>query len=65
MTQRTFNTVTGVIFALVASLHGARLLWGWQAIINDWAVPGWLSVTGLLVGGALSYLAFALNRKAR
>ena len=59
MTQRTFNTLAGTVFLLVAVLHALRLLFGWQAIIADWTVPMWISWAGLSVAGFLAYSAFS------
>lgn len=63
MTQRMFNAVAGGIFFLVALLHALRLLLGWDAVIGSWAVPGWFSVLGLLIAGALGASALRLNRR--
>ena len=64
MNQKTFSLTAGVIFSLVALLHGLRLVFGWEAIIAGWVVPPWLSGLGLLVAGFLSYEGLRLSRKA-
>lgn len=61
MTQRTFNTVAGLIFAVVAVLHGMRLLLGWDAVIGGWEVPHWVSWIALALAGYLGYTAFAMK----
>ena len=60
MGQRTFNLVTGIIFAIVSVGHILRLYLGWPVIIGIWEAPSWLSVVGCLVGGALSYSGLRL-----
>jgi len=60
MGQRTFNLVTGIIFAIIVVVHILRLYMGWPAVIGTWAVPTWLSWVGCVVGGALSYSALRL-----
>jgi hypothetical protein len=62
MTQRTFNTVAGVIFSVVAALHALRLLLGWTAVIGGWEVPHWVSWLALALAAYLAYTAFTLKR---
>lgn len=62
MNQKTFAQVTGVIFAIVAILHLARLIFGWEAMIGGWSVPGWISVLALVGAGYLAYSAWKLSR---
>ena len=49
-------TIAGVLFALVALAHLARLVAGWEILVNGFAVPMWISVVGVLVPGVLSVL---------
>ena len=59
MSHKTFLTVSGTIFGVIALLHLARLLAGWPARIGTFEVPMWLSwVLGALAG----YLAFSAFR---
>jgi len=58
MTQKTFNTVAGTIFLLVATLHALRLFFHWQASIGGWIVPMWVSWVGLALAGFLAYTVF-------
>ncbi len=59
MSQRTFNLLAGVIFAVVALLHLLRLYFGWSAVLGDWTVPMWVSWLGLVIGASLAY--FGIN----
>lgn len=43
-----------VIFALVATAHLLRLIFGVSVTVGGWSVPGWLSVFGVIVPGVLS-----------
>ncbi len=58
MTQKTFNSVAGTVFLLVATLHTLRLFFGWHASIGGWIVPMWVSWAGVVVAGFLAYAAF-------
>ncbi len=55
MSQKTFSLVVGVIFLLVALMHALRLALRWEAVVNGWSVPMWVSALALLVA---AYLAF-------
>ena len=64
MTEKTFATIAAVIFALVALLHLLRLVMGWSAVIDSWAVPMWVSWVGLVVAGGLSYYGARLAMRS-
>jgi len=61
MSQKTFNLVVGIVFAIVVVVHVLRLYMGWTVIIGTWAAPTWLSWIGCVVGGALSYCGLRLH----
>ncbi len=65
MRQRSFNISAGVIFAAIALLHALRLVYGWSAVINGWAIPLWTSWLFLAVAGYLAFSAYQLPRKGR
>ena len=64
MDRRTFFTVAGSIFTLVALAHLLRIYMGWPIVIGNWAVPMWLSWIGFIVAGSLSYLGLHLARSS-
>jgi hypothetical protein len=55
MSQKTFSFVVGLVFLLVAVMHALRLALRWEAVVNGWSVPMWVSALALLVA---AYLAF-------
>ena len=61
MTQRTFITIAGVMFLVIACVHALRLICGWTAVINGWTVPHGLSWIAVGVFGVLAYAAFRLK----
>lgn len=63
MNGNKYLIVSGAIFGLVACLHLARLVLGWQAQVGGWTVPFWLSWGGLVGAGALCIWAFRLTCK--
>lgn len=62
--QKTYFTVTAVIFLLIAILHALRLVYGWGAVIGSWAVPMWFSWFGIIITLFLSFQGFGLSRKS-
>jgi len=63
MKQHTFNQAAGTIFAVLGLLHLFRIFQGWEAIINGWTVPMWLSWVVVFVAGYLAFHAFALAKR--
>lgn len=56
--------VAGIIFALIALLHLARLYWQVPIIVNDMPVPLWANSIGFIVAGLLSLWMFCSAKKA-
>ena len=63
MSQKTFLSISGTIFGIIAVLHLMRAIYGWPAQIGTFVVPTWLSWVSLLVAGYLAVSAFILLRK--
>ncbi|MBI2087045.1 MAG: hypothetical protein HYT69_02640 [Candidatus Zambryskibacteria bacterium] len=55
MNQKTYYSVTGVIFLIIAVLHLLRILNSWPAEIGIVAVPMWASWVAVVLAGYLSY----------
>ena len=60
--QKDYIKITGVIFTIVAVLHGWRLLSGWEVTMGTYAVPVWASVVGLVIAGFLAYSSQKLKK---
>ncbi len=63
MSRRAYIITTGLIFFIIACLHLLRLITGWEAVFEGWAVPKWPSFAALLVAGYLAYEGCRLSRK--
>ena len=61
MDQRTYNTLTGALFLIIAVAHLLRIIFGWSAQIGGLDIPVWLSWLALVVAGALAYFGFRQN----
>lgn len=63
MTEKTFASLAGAIFALVALFHLVRIMMGWSVVIGGCSIPMWASWIGFAVSAGLAY--FGLMRVAR
>jgi len=64
MQQAAYNTITSVLFLVVALLHLLRIIFGWPAQIGDVSVPIWASWVAFVVAAALAYFGFRLNARS-
>jgi len=58
--SRTYLTVAGIVFGIVALAHLLRLFTGAEVNIAGWIVPLWLSWIGTVLAAYLSYMSFRL-----
>jgi hypothetical protein len=63
MDQRTFSITAGVIFALMALIHVARIYFGWPIVVAGQSIPMWVSWVGLVVAGGLAYFGLRAARR--
>ena len=56
MSGKTYFTIAGLVFAVVAVGHLLRVIMALPVTIGNWTVPMWLSWVGFIAAGALSYL---------
>ena len=61
MQQKTYNTITAVLFLIVALLHLLRIVFGWPVQIGGLGIPMWASWLELVVTAALAYFGFRQN----
>jgi hypothetical protein len=63
MRVRPYLIVSGSIFLAVGLLHLLRLACNWQAQIDGWLVPEWVSYIGCPIAWGLAVWAYALSRR--
>jgi hypothetical protein len=56
--QKAYNTITAVLFLIMAVLHLLRIIFGWPAQLGGLGIPLWASWIALIITGALAYFGF-------
>ena len=64
MSQKTFSHVAGLIFLLIAVMHGVRLVLKWQVVLNGWSVPMWVSVIAIVITAYLAFESLKLSKRS-
>ena len=65
LNQKAYNTITAVLFLVIAALHLVRVIFSWPAQIGGLDIPLWASGPALVIAGALAYFGFAQNTRRR
>ena len=63
MTHKTYCTVSGVLFSLVALAHLLRIVNGMSIQVDEYAVPMLVSWIGFIVPAALATWALRITRQ--
>ena len=58
-----YITITVAIFTIIAVLHLARIVYGWEAMIGGWEMPMWVSWLAVLVAGGLAVKGWKLRKR--
>ena len=56
--MKPFTTIAVAVFTLVALVHLARLMAGWEVVVAGFGVPVWWSAIGLVVAGGLALMVW-------
>jgi hypothetical protein len=59
--KKAYNTITAVLFLVIAVSHLLRIIFGWSAQIGGLDIPVWVSWLALVVCGTLAYFGFRQN----
>jgi len=63
--QKGKNIITNLaafLFLFIATLHAARVFYGWSAQIGAWEVPVWVSGLAVLVALYLAWVLFRMDK---
>lgn len=61
MNLRTYLTLSGGIFGVVAGVHALRLVFRWPAHVGPLEAPLWVSAVAAVVAGMLAVSACRLR----
>ena len=64
MSQKTFSLAAGLIFLLIAVMHGLRLAFKWEAVVNGWSVPMWASAVAIVITAFLAFQGLKPGRRS-
>ena len=62
--MKTGTFIAVVLFALVALAHLLRLAMSTEIMIENWQVPMWMSVLGVIVPAGVALLLFKESRSS-
>jgi multisubunit Na+/H+ antiporter MnhC subunit len=60
--MKPFTLIAIVVFSLVSILHLARLILGWEILVNGVIIPLWLSGIGFIIAGGLAAMLWRETR---
>ncbi len=60
MNTKLYLLISGAIFCVVAMLHLLRMLNQWSFIVEQWAIPLWVSWVGVVIPASLAIWAVRL-----
>jgi len=58
MQRSSYRTISGIVFGLVALLHGVRAALQMPLLVGSTSIPVWVSWVAVAVAGALCVWAF-------
>ena len=64
MSQKIFSLAAGLIFLLLAVMHGLRLVFKWVVVLDGWAAPRWVSAVAIVITAYLAFEGLKLGRRS-
>ena len=61
--MKPFTTLAAILLGLLAALQLARVLLGWEVLVNGIAIPLWASAIACLVAGGLALMLWRESRR--
>jgi uncharacterized protein YacL len=65
MDRKSYVLVTAIVFSVVGLLHLLRIVLGWEAVVEGWSIPMWLSWVAMILTAVLAYYGFTHGWRAR
>lgn len=64
MSKKIYYKTVSVVFAVITIVHLARVTGEWDALIDGWPVPMWVSWAAAFIAGYLAVRGFQMADKS-
>jgi hypothetical protein len=65
MNRKSYFLVAAIVFSVIGLLHLLRIVLGWEAVVEGWRIPMWLSWLAMIATAVLAYYGFTHGWRAR
>ena len=62
MNAKSYFLVTAILFSVICLLQLTRIALGWEAVIQGWRVPMWISWLVVVATAVLAFFGFTHGR---
>ncbi|MSU45234.1 MAG: hypothetical protein EXS47_01220 [Candidatus Zambryskibacteria bacterium] len=63
MSNKIYLRTVSFVFLVIAVLHLFRVVGGWEAVINGYTIPMWISWVVVLFAGFLVYRGYKMSKQ--
>ena len=63
MSNKTYLRTVSFVFLIIAVLHVFRSVGEWEAVINNYTLPMWISWVAVLVAGFLAFRGYQISKQ--
>lgn len=63
MNNKIYLRTISFVFLVIAVLHLFRLVDGWEAVINNYTLPMWISWVAVLIAGFLAFRGYQISKQ--
>lgn len=63
MNNKIYLRIISFVFLVIAVLHVFRLVDGWEAVINNYTLPMWISWVAILLAGFLAFRGYKMSKQ--
>jgi hypothetical protein len=64
MNRTSLFLVTAAVFSVVGLVHLLRIVLGWEAVVEGWRIPMWLSWLAMILTAVLAHNGFTHGWRA-
>jgi len=63
MSNKTYLRTISLVFLIIAVLHLFRVIDGWEAVINGYTLPMWISWVAILLAGFFAFRGYRISKQ--